>query len=158
MCQPLPIPQYFDIVKSYMRGIVMKDKMQFRNFIIYLFLAVFLVTGVGSGLDTGLNAFSACEQQGDAVFSIKTFTISRILHNFEARESNTTLFVLKGFQNNHQKAFGRNGLFFLFILAVFAKLFSLIKEILVLYDRLYVHERYHMITFMHDTDGRKRIS
>lgn len=132
--------------------------MKFQNFIIYLFLAVFLVTGVGIGLDTGLNAFSTYEQQGDSVFTAKTFTTSRILHNFEVRESNSTLLTLKGFQNRHQKAFSRSGLFILFILAVFARLFSLIKEIFILYDRLYVHERYHMITFMHDTDGRKRIS
>lgn len=136
----------------------MKRSSGLQNFIIYLLLTVFLITGSGMGLDEGCQVFSLCGRNRGSTLTSQTFTTSGDLHTFEVRESSAVVFSIRGFKSNRSESFGRSGLFFLCVLAVLSGIFRLVQEIFVFYDRLYVHDRFHMITFMHDTDGRKRIS
>lgn len=136
----------------------MKEKMRIRNFMIYVLLVVFLITGSGMGLDAKQQVFSLCNHEVTSTIASQSLTSYNDLHTFEIRESSSAVFSLRGFQNNHTKSFCRCGLFFFCVLTVLSAVFRLVQETFALYSRLYIHERFYMITFMQDTDGRKKFS
>ncbi|MGN0154276.1 MAG: hypothetical protein ACI4A3_07480 [Lachnospiraceae bacterium] len=124
--------------------------------LIYLLLAVFLITGSGMGLGEGLQVFSSCNQESR--ITPQTFTTSNNLHIFEVREQNTAAITSRSMKGNRTESFYRNVFFFLCALALLSGIFRIVHSIFVFYGRLYIGDRYYMIAFMHDTDGRKRIA
>ena len=133
----------------------MKKRLCVRNFIIYLLFVVFIITGCGVGLDKEYQVFSACKKESS--IQPHRFTVADDLHIFEVREQNTLGITLRRTGENRTETFYKNILFALCVVALLARMIRIIQNQYILYDRLYIKDRLYMVTFMHDTDGRKRI-
>ena len=129
-----------------------------NNFIVYLLLVVFLITGAGFGLGEECQVFSSYHDVPSSVITVPTFTASNELHTFQVKERNSVTFRYNSLRNNRSEATLRGSLLFVCVLTILSVLFQLLQEIFVYFERLYVRDRYYIITFMHNTDGRKRIS
>lgn len=130
-----------------------------RNFIIYLFLVVLLITGVGYGLGDECQVFSSlCEESKCSIF-IPTISANDDIHTFQVRERNSVGLRYVSSRNARSEAGRlRGSLAFLCVLAILSVFFRLIHKVFVDFKRLYVHDWFSIILFMHNADGRKRFS
>lgn len=136
----------------------MKKRECQKNFIIYLFLVVLLITGAGYGLGEECQVFSAlCEKQ-ESIIVAPTISANDNIHTFEVRESSSVVLRYVGSRNNRLGTSLRGNLAFLCVLAILLVFFRLIQEVFIHFERLYVRERFSIIAFMQNADGRKRVS
>lgn len=136
----------------------MKRREWMRNCIVYMLLAVFLVTGSGMGLDEGHQVFFRSAESGTEVLKPQTFLPDGDLHIFQIEEKTSAIVSVRGLRNSRTDYVSRYGLFFICILAVLLGISRLNQEVFVLHDTRYVQKRRYIICFIQDTDGRKRIS
>lgn len=136
----------------------MKKTDKHNNFIIYMLLVVFLITGAGYGLGEESQVFPSCYDNQGSTISVPTLTASGEIHTFQVKERNSVTLRYGNFRNNRSETVLKNNYAFLCVLAILSVFFRLIQEVFVHFQRLYVNERFFVITFMQDTDGRKRIS
>lgn len=129
---------------------------RFKNLIIYLFLAILLVTGAGYGLGEECQVFSAFQNKQGSSITVPTISANRNIHIFQVRERKSVELRHNYAKNSRLETFSKGNLSFLCVLAILLVFFRLIQDIFVYFRRLYVHERYKIIIFMQDTDGRKR--
>lgn len=134
------------------------EKKRTENLMIYVLLVVLLIAGSGMWLDAGKQSFLNSGQKEDAVFASQSLISCNDIHTLEIRENSSVILGLKGLRNSRGDFFSRCGLFFLYILAVLPGVFRLVQKTYVFYSRLYVRERFYVITFMQDADGRKKFS
>lgn len=136
----------------------MRCKENRNNFIIYLLLVVFLITGAGYGLGEEGQVFSSYSKTGESRFSVPTITTTSEIHTFQVKERSSVTMRYNNLKGNHSEFNLRGGLQFLCILTILSIFFRLIQERYVYYARLYVRKRFLVITFIQNADGRKRIS
>lgn len=136
----------------------MKKQERYQNFIIYLFLVVLMITGAGYGLGEECQVFSSFyEKQGSSI-STPRISANNNIHTFQVRERNSVSLRYNRSRDNRSEASLRGSFVFLCVLAILSVFFRLIQGVFIHFRRLYVHERYIVINFMQDMDGRKRIS
>lgn len=136
----------------------MKNLKNSNNFIIYLLLVVFLITGAGYGLGEECQVFSAYHNVNSSEITAPTFSANDEIHTFQVRERNSVTLRYNSMKSNRGEVTLRGCLLFLCVLALLSVFFRLLQEIFFRFERLYVRERLCIIGFIHDTDGRKRIS
>ena len=136
----------------------MEKREQRKNFIMYLFLVILLFTGVGYGFSEECQVFSLCLEEAGSSISAPAISANKDLHTFQVRERNSVTLRHNNLRNNRSQTFSRGKFAILCILAILSIFFRLIQEVFVHFRRLYVHDRFYMISFMQDMDGRKRIS
>ena len=136
----------------------MKNIKQRNNFIIYVLLVVLLIAGVGYGLGDECQVFSSLREQQESRIFIPTISANDNIHTFQVRERSSVGLRYVSSRNNRVEAGLRGTLAFLCVLAILSVLFRLIQEVYLHFKRLYVHDWFWIIYFMHDTDGRKRFS
>ncbi|MCI8509473.1 MAG: hypothetical protein HFJ06_13070 [Lachnospiraceae bacterium] len=125
---------------------------------IYLLLAVLLIVGSGMGLDVGQKVILNCDQTEEAVLKSQSLISCSGLHTLAVKDNTSVVLGLRSLRNSRGDSFCRCGLFFLYILASLSGVFRLVQKTYTFYSRLYIWERFHIITFMQDTDGRKKFS
>lgn len=135
----------------------MKTKMRISNFIIYLLVFGFVVTGAGMGLDAGKQAFSR-QSSGNSAITAQSLTAGDDLRDFEIREDTSILFQFKGLRGNRLQDGRGYGLLFLCVLTALSGLSRFTREALLLHSKRYVFREEYIIAFIQDMDGRKRIS
>ena len=136
----------------------MKNKEMCRNFIIYVFLFVLLITGVGYGLGEEGQVFSSYATEQKSSISIPTFSANSDLNTFQVKERNSVALRYRGLKSHSGETTVRGGFVFLCILTILSVFFRLIQERFIYYNRLYIRDRFAVIHFMQDMDGRKRFS
>lgn len=136
----------------------MKRRERIKNCIIYMLLAVFLVTGSGMGLDEQHQVLLQGAKSQAEVLKPQTFLPDIDLHTFQIEEKTSAIVSVRGLRNSRTHYFSRYGLFFICILAVLLGISRLNQEVFVLHGNRYVQKRQYIIRFIQDTDGRKRIS
>ena len=129
-----------------------------NNFIIYLLLVVFLITGAGFGLGDNGRVFSLCQESNESRITIPVFTASDEIHVFQVRERSTAVLRYVGLKNGRSDVSLKNNIVFLCVLAILSVYFRLIQERFVYYGRLYVRERFYVIAYIQAIDGRKRMA
>lgn len=137
-------------------GNVMRRLEQYKNFIIYLFLAILLIAGAGYGLDEERQVFSAFKDSQESRIFVPTISANSDIHTFQVRERTSVSLRHNYVRSNYLEASLKGNLAFLCVLAILLVLFRLIQEIFVHFRRLYVRERFMTIFFIQDQDGRKR--
>lgn len=135
----------------------MKIRMRIRNFILYLLVFGFVVTGSGMGLESGQQVLSL-KSSGDSSIKAQSLTAGDDLRDFEIREDTSTIFQIKGLRGSRLQDSGGKGLFFLCVLAALSGVSRFAKETLLLHSKRYVFREEYIIAFIQDMDGRKRIS
>lgn len=136
----------------------MKRNMKYNNCITYILLVVFLITGAGFGLGEECQVFLACGNVGESEITTLTFRASNEIHTFQVRERNSVTLRYDSVKNNYSETSSKGGFIFLCVLALLLVYFRLVQEAFVYYGRLYVRDRFYIIAFMQDIDGRKRIA
>lgn len=136
----------------------MKGREQYKNFIICLFVTVILLTGAGMGFEENVQVFSACRDNIQCEIVTPTLSTTEEVHIFQVRRGNSDIVRETNRYQNHSEQGSRMSFLFLFVLTVLSVCFHLIQKTFVFYNRLYVEKRYSLITFIHDTDGRKRFA
>lgn len=136
----------------------MRRKEWMRNFIIYILLAAFLITGSGMGLDEEHQIFSPASKSQAEVLKPQSFLSNIDLHTFQIEEKTSAIISVRGLRNNRTDYSSRYGLFFICILAVLLGISRLNQGVYVLHGNRYVQKRRYIICFMQDTDGLKRFS
>ena len=130
-----------------------------RNFIIYLFLVVLLITGAGYGLGDECQVFSSFYEKSESSIFVPTISANDNIHTFQVRERNSVVLRYVSSRNNRSEVIRlRGSLAFLCVLAILSVFFRLIQEVYVHFKRLYVHDWFSVILFMQNADGRKRFS
>lgn len=137
----------------------MRNNEQRKNFIIYLFLVVLLITGAGYGLGDECQVFSSLYEEPESSIFVPTISANDDIHMFQVRERNSVVLRYASSRNTRSEAGRlRGNLAFLCVLAILSVYFRLIQEVFVHFKRLYVHDWFSVILFMHNADGRKRFS
>ncbi len=136
----------------------MKKKAMYQNCMIYLFLVVMLFTGTGYGLGEECQVFSSCFTEQKSSISTPTFYANNDLHTFQVKERNSVVLRYRSLRSNRAEASLRGNWVFLCVLALLSVFFRLIQERFVYFRRLYIEDRYKVIRFIQDMDGRKRFS
>lgn len=136
----------------------MRKEMYIHNFIVYLLFIVFVLTGAGYGLGEECQVYSLSQIDQNSKICVPTVTASGNLHIFQVKERSSSILQYRNFQNGNSESTLRGSFVFLCVLALLSVYFQLIHKVFVCHQRLYVHDRFYMITFMQDIDGRKRFS
>lgn len=136
----------------------MKKRERCKNFIICLCVAAVLLAGAGLGFEENAQVFSVCRGSANSKIVIPTLSTTAEVHIFQVRRGSSDIVRETNRHQNHSEQNCRISFLFLFLLAVLPVCFHLIQKKLVFYNRLYVEKRYSLITFIHNTDGRKRIA
>lgn len=129
-----------------------------NNFIIYLLLVVFLITGAGFGLGENGRAFSLYQNTNESRITVPVFTASDEIHVFQVRERSTVMLRCFGLKSSRSDKSLKNNVVFLCVLAILSVYFRLIQERFLYYGRLYVSEKFYVIAYIQAIDGRKRIA
>lgn len=131
-------------------------RQQTRQFIIYLLLAVMIVTAGGLGLDEKRQVFLSYHQGNESTLSKQAFTISNDLHSFELRDNTSALTTIRGIKEskNTQSETGRLLLVLLFV--IFAGAFRRFHLFCMRCAGSSLLHRMQLVRFIHDTDGKKR--
>lgn len=136
----------------------MQNRDQRKNFIIYLFLVVLLITGAGYGLGDECQVFSSLYEKQESSISVPRISANDDIHTFQIRERSSVTLRYVSSKNTRSEAGLRGSLAFLCVLAILSVFFRLIQEVFVHFKRLYVHDWFCIINFMQNADGRKRFS
>lgn len=136
----------------------MKKDEKRNNFIIYLLLVVFFITGAGYGLGEECQVFSSYSNTEKSRFFVPTITTTAEIHTFQVRERSSVTMRYNNLKGNQAEYNLRGSLQLLCILAILSMFFLIIQKKYVFYARLYVQERFCIIAFIQNADGRKRIS
>lgn len=131
-------------------------RQQSRQFIIYLLLAVLIVTAGGLGLDEKRQVFLSYHQEYESTLSKQAFTISNDLHSLELRDNTSALTTIRGIKEsrNTQSEAGRLLLVLLFV--IFAGGFRCIHLFCMQCAGSSLLHRMQLVRFIHDMDGKKR--
>lgn len=136
----------------------MKRDKKHNNFIIYMLLVVLLITGAGYGFGEEYQIFSSYSDVQNSEITVRIFKANNEIHSFQVKERNSVTLRYNSVKGNRAEVSLRGSLLFLCVLAILSVFSRLIQEVFVCFQRLFVHDRFYMITFMQDTDGRKRFS
>lgn len=126
-------------------------------FTVCLSVMMFLITGIGMGLDTEHQFFSSVINEKENILKSQSILPDTDLHVFQIEEKNQNVVSIRNIRNNRTGSTARYGLFFFGILAVLLAIFQSNQESLVLHRDRYAYKQRYIIVFMHDMDGRKRI-
>lgn len=128
-----------------------------QNNFILIFLLISCITAMfGMGLEE--HALSDIGNSNTSCISNQSFTTSDNITTIHVSEGNLALAIIKGIRNSsRQKSFGRNNVLLIFILTILSGVFRLTQEIYGFYHRLYIQQRYYLISYIHAKDGRKRL-
>ena len=128
-----------------------------QNNFILIFLLISCITAMfGMGLEE--HALSDIGNSNTSCISNQSFTTSDNITTIHVSEGNLALAIIKGIRNSsRQKSFGRNNVLLIFILTILSGVFRLTQEIYGFYNRLYVRQRYYLISYIHAKDGCKRL-
>ncbi|MCI5805582.1 MAG: hypothetical protein MR029_04525 [Clostridium sp.] len=131
-------------------------RQQSRQFIIYLLLAVLIVTAGGLGLDEKRQVFLSYHQGNESTLSKQAFTISNDLHSLELRDNTSAFTTIRGIKEskNTQSEAGRLLLVLLFV--IFAGVFRCICRFCMQCAGSLLLHRMQLVRFIHDMDGKKR--
>lgn len=131
-------------------------RQQSRQFIIYLLLAVLIVTAGGLGLDEKRQVFLSYHQRNESTLSKQAFTISNDLHSLELRDNTSAFATIRGIKEskNTQSETGRLLLVLLFV--IFAGGFRCIHRFCMQCAECSLLHRMQLVRFIHDMDGKKR--
>lgn len=131
-------------------------RQQTRQFIIYLLLAVLVVTAGGLGLDEKRQVFLSYHYGNESTISKQAFTISNDLHSFELRDNTSAVTTIRGMKEskNTQSETGRLLLVLLFV--IFAGVFRRLHLFCMRCAGSSLLHRMQLVRFIHDTDGKKR--
>lgn len=131
-------------------------RQQTRQFIIYLLLAVMIVTAGGLGLDEKRQVFLSYHQGNESTLSKQAFTVSNDLHSFELRDNTSALTTIRGIKEsrNTQSEAGRLLLVLLFV--IFAGVFRRFHLFCMRCAGSSLLHRMQLVRFIHDMDGKKR--
>ena len=131
-----------------------------KKLIIYLFLLVFVLTGMGYGFNENWQFYlSDCYIHNCEINGPEFVTVGEI-YSFQLCECNVRSVLLRNesVRNGRIDGLFRWSFFCICLLTILSVLVRLFQDVFVYYARLYVYERFSIIRFIHDTDGRKRIS
>ena len=134
----------------------MKRWLWLRQYVIYLLLAVMLVTASGLGLDEKRQVFRSYSHQTESTLSKQMFTVSNDLHTFELREDTSKLSTIRSMKEKDSNNIERSSLLLLLFSVIFAGIYRLLHQFCMWCAGDAVEERMHVIRFIHDMDGRKR--
>lgn len=136
----------------------MKNKMKIRNFIIFFLLAVLVISSGGSNMEHAGHVSFARKDVETQKVSVQTFISCDNFSEVRVFEKTETVINLTNRRYSRSDFSYRNGLFFLCTLTYLSGISKLDWEFLNLYNPCHIKREYYNITFMHDMDGRKRIS
>ena len=134
----------------------MKRWLWLRQYVIYLLLAVMIVTASGLGLDEKRQVFLAYNQQTESTLSKQMFTVSNDLHTFELRDDTSNLPTIRSMREKRSSNIERSGLLLLLFSVIFAGIYRLLHQFCMQCAGCAIEDRMHVIRFIHDMDGRKR--
>ena len=134
----------------------MKRWLRCREYIIYLLLAVMIVTAGGLGLDEKRQVFFAYHHSAESTLSRQMFTVSNDLHTLELRDNTSNLSTIRSMKENRSNTVESSGLLLLLIGVIFAGIYRLLHQFCMWCAGCAIEERMQVIRFIHDTDGRKR--
>lgn len=133
----------------------MKNFKKHQNLILVFLLISCNIAILGMGLDERVISDNYNSQT--SCISSQAFTTNDNITIIHVSESNLALTLIKGIRNNSRnKTFERNSILLIFILIVLSGVFRLTQDIYYFYHRLYVKQRYYLISYIHAKDGRKR--
>ena len=134
----------------------MKEWKKHQSLILMFLLISCIAAMFGMGLEE--HALSDARSINTSFVSNQSFTTSDNITTIHVSEGNIALAIIKGIKNNsRQKSFGRNSVLLIFILTILSGVFRLTQEIYDFYHRLYVRQRYYLISYIHAKDGRKQL-
>ncbi len=136
----------------------MKKKEMFHNFIVYLFVLVSFIVAVGYGFGEECQFFSSVYSESESSVNAPTFLVNEGLHTVHVRKCNTNVLRFRVMNDTRSEVALRSGFVFLSILAILSVFFRFIHRIIIYYRRLYVLDRYVVVWFIHNKDGRKRLA
>ena len=128
-----------------------------HNFIIYVTLISFLVTVPGLGMDE--NSRIVFRSNSGQHITRQVFTNSDNIETLKLQDNTLALVSVKGMHhNNRSRKYGQNAKLLLFILLLILGVFRFIHVIYGFYLYLFIRRRMLLITYIHNKDGRKRLS
>lgn len=129
-------------------------------FLIYRKFIEIIFTGTGYGFNENWQFYASCHDTQDSEIKVPKFMTTDEIYHFHLSERNLRSVTLrcKHIRSSRFEVSLRCGFLFLCMLTLLSVLFRLFQCIFVYCERMYVRERFCMILFMHDADGRKRIS
>lgn len=134
----------------------MKRWLWLRQYVIYLLLAVMIVTASGLGLDEKRQVFLAYNHQTESTLSKQMFTVSNDLHTLELRDDTSNLSTIRSMREKSSSNIERSGLLLLLFSVIFAGIYRLLHQFCMQCSGCVIERRMHVIRFIHDMDGRKR--
>ena len=134
----------------------MKRWLQIRQYMIYLLLAVMIVTASGLGLDEKRQVFLSYNHQAESTLSKQMFTVSNDLHTLELRDNTSNLSTIRGMREKRLNTLEHSGLLLFLLCVVFAGIYRLLHQFCMQCAGCAIEKRMHVIRFIHDMDGRKR--
>lgn len=134
----------------------MRRWLQLRQYVIYLLLAIMIVTASGLGLDEKHQVFLSYNHQTESTLSKQMFTVSNDLHTFELRDNTSKLATIRSMKEKSSNTLECNGLLLLLLSVIFAGVYRLLHQFCMQCAGCAIEERMHVIRFIHDMDGRKR--
>ena len=134
---------------------IMKNFKKHQNLILVFLLISCNIAILGMGLDERVISDNYNSQT--SCISSQAFTTNDNITIIHVSESNLALTLIKGIRNSSRnKTFERNSILLIFILTILSGVFRLTQDIYYFYHRLYVKQRYYLISYIHAKDGRKR--
>lgn len=133
----------------------MKKKI-FEKCIIYLFVITSLISASGYAFGEECRVFSSVCCESASSVSAPVISTNEGLHTFHVRKCNTIMLRFRALNDTCSEVALRSGFLFLSVLAILSVLFRFIQMIIEYYQCLYVPERFVVVRFIHNKDGRKR--
>lgn len=131
-----------------------------RNYIIFIFLLVSIVSVVGAGLE-GAHQLRLGGDTGDVVrcFVEQSLLSADNVTNVKPVETNSRLLSIWQVRTNRASVSCRGVFYFLCVLVILAELLLYAsKERFILYGNRFLSKADYRIVYIEDKDGRKKIS
>ncbi|MBO6114998.1 MAG: hypothetical protein J6P57_08070 [Lachnospiraceae bacterium] len=127
-----------------------------KNIIIYIFILAVFISAQGMGLDDYKELLSKNEA-GSIIY--QTVEISNHLQTVHLEENDFLFEFVRCYKNvGRSKVYGQRDFIFLILLVILLGIFIISKFIYGLYKFKFHFQRAYVIAYIHDTDGRKRLS
>lgn len=133
----------------------MKDRIRLDNLIIYLFILSIIFTACGMGLD---NYMDKSLNASESIVKGQTFEVGDSLQNAQIQENNYALKFIREYKNSSRSKFYGRSVLLLIILTILLGIFCIVQYMRGLYHAKFNRYKAFVIAYIHDTDGRKRLS
>ena len=133
----------------------MKDRIRHDNLIIYLFIISIIFMACGMGLDTCMDKSLSTSE---SVVMSQTFEVGDSLQNVQLQENNYALKFIREYKNSSRSKFYGRSVLLLIILTILLGIFRIVQYMRGLYHAKFNRYKAFVIGYIHDTDGRKRLS